>query len=662
MKTFKELLMIEESYKALYPGILLEYLNPDQLKTVEKEYTGLDKDHKKRTDRIFQAGSNELRFPVEDMDHDKSEVHKEVEKHLGGEISREDYIKGLTQDRFGRQVKIGRMIKDEKLRNRFSNDNTRAASKKNSQYTMSVHRGIQVFGQTNSKPSELHPNGHNWTSCKDVNARNVGRDYLPHEAKHSVVMFAHDHDGKEIYRATLHPHSNEHGTIYQVNSEYGVKHPSFQAHVHEIARQISDPHTAGNNPFYKIKSGVYNDNYDTRFAIHPDASHEEIIKHLNNANDEDAEEISHNLINHPNVSLEDKKKIMLRPGNENMMENRLPKALHDAAINRLTLESKNGDYKDHLRLSNFIENNKDNIKSEHLDKLIDHYASLPEHHEALDDDLHVSLLHSHKFNRTQINRILGGKKGDKNTILGEDLFSLNENLPKDLVENKAKELLQKKSLGHVNVNSFLNRQGKNIDSNTLESFINHPGAPDRVRRTAYNHINADLFKKLHGKYLKDKDYEKLSELSIGSRHNTPELHDKALNSMLDDYAKSKDENERNRINQHMFGLFNSGSVQDISKETVNKFMQQKMKGLYTGSGNHAAQFKNMSPKHIDYFIEHGNDMERHEISKRSDLLPRHVEALRNDKNDGIRDRMARRFGAPKREPEEPTYNKAEHWS
>jgi len=255
------------SFKDFQQIMLLEYLTPEQ----EAEYSKykISKEAKDSTDHFFGKDSDVVRGVLDfsETHHpQKSEVHQKIEKHLNQEIPLENYTKGVTKDSYGREVKIGRLLKDEKLKNEFASDNTRAASKKTlNQYTTSTHRGTQVAGQTNSE--------HSWSSqsCKHVETGS-NRKYLPKEiSKGTVVHFVHDEKGKEIYRSTLQPYRNKEGdTLYHLDAEYGVKHPSFTKSSKETAEKLSTSKPKSIFGF-KATPEVYN-NYKQKFLIHPKAT------------------------------------------------------------------------------------------------------------------------------------------------------------------------------------------------------------------------------------------------------------------------------------------------------------------------------------------------------------------------------------------------------
>jgi hypothetical protein len=253
--------------------LLIEYLTDEQRRTYSN--FKMTDEARKATDHYFGEGNDVMLGHVDDSaghHHEKSEIHRAVERHLGKEISTEEYRAGKGTDHLGRQTRLGRLIKDAKLRDQFASDTTREGAKIGSIFTTSTHRGVEVAGQTNSESDAKHPNGHSWggQSCKNV-VDGSNKHFLKDEIRHgTVVHFVHDHDGKEIYRATLHPHHNDDGhTLYAVDSEYGVKHPAFTASAHKAAQELTHP-DADTVSTYTKHPKVYDDN-GVEHAFHHDA-------------------------------------------------------------------------------------------------------------------------------------------------------------------------------------------------------------------------------------------------------------------------------------------------------------------------------------------------------------------------------------------------------
>lgn len=266
---------------------LYEYLLPRQKTSLQRAVAKAYPDHdnymtsfaRKATDHFFGEGNDDVKEELKNYDGDKSEIHQKVERHLGKPITQEEYKSGMTLDKHGRQAKIGKMIRDPSLRNEYASDNARAGVKQIKQHYVTVSRGIEVGGQTNSRPNAEHPKGHSWgeMSCKNVDT-GINKKYLPHEiANGTATVRVHDHNGQEIYRATLQPYLHGSGkTAYSVDAEYGVKHPSFSAHAHDVAKRLSQDHEEHEGPYIKHPD-VYNDN-GINSILHPKATEDEIKK------------------------------------------------------------------------------------------------------------------------------------------------------------------------------------------------------------------------------------------------------------------------------------------------------------------------------------------------------------------------------------------------
>ena len=266
---------------------------------------------RKATDHFFGVGNDHVKEDVIGLEPDKSEVHRAVERHLGKQLAPSEYVKGLTKDQYGRDVRLGRLIRDDKLRNQFANDNARAGSKKSSGHYMTIVRGTEVAGQTNSQPNAQHPNGHSWGdySCKNIDT-GIYKHVLENEIHHgTVVVRAHDHTSQEIYRATLQPHLNTNGDYaYAVDSEYGLKHPAFTAHAHDVAQRLSgNPNL--DKPIHRKSNYVYNDN-NQHFTLHPNLTAEHLTQLENHPNAATQWRSSELIPHHPNVTSEHLDRLM----------------------------------------------------------------------------------------------------------------------------------------------------------------------------------------------------------------------------------------------------------------------------------------------------------------------------------------------------------------
>ena len=291
----------------LTEGLLNEYLTDSQREKYSK--IKMTPQAREATDHFFGKDKDHVREDLKGYDEEnKSEVHKKVEEHLGLNIDVDNYKKGLSKDKHGRDVRIGKLIKDEKLRNDFANDSARAGVKSSHGHYATIVRGTEVAGQTNSAPDEQHPRGHSWgdESCKNVDTGSNKR-YLTHEVKHgSVVVRVHDNSDKEIYRATLHPHHNDAGhTAYAVDSEYGVKHHIFTNVTKEDLDRVQMSKDVINHPSATkehLDRGIKDEDAAVREAVvsHPNASKEHLDAGIKDVNSR----VRKAVVRHPNATKE----------------------------------------------------------------------------------------------------------------------------------------------------------------------------------------------------------------------------------------------------------------------------------------------------------------------------------------------------------------------
>lgn len=292
----------------------------------------------KATDHFFGQGNDEIHEPL-DNTGDKSEIHQAVEKHLGTEIKPEEYKQGIVKTPKG-LLRLGSAISDPTLKSQFKNDNTRKNKKHNNLSVLVTRSKEGIAGQTSHNQSwEDH-------SCKNFNTGS-NRHYLQHEYKHgSVVSYLHDHEGKELARATFHPFINDEGNYaYKQNSYYGIHHPEFKKKNQELEKRLSQPHKG--SFIYNIHPDVYN-NADHDKIIHPNATKEHLDKALNDEN----YYVRLAAIQHPNVtkehldkSLNDEDSDIRRTAiqHPNVTKEHIDKALNDenALVRNVAQERKN---------------------------------------------------------------------------------------------------------------------------------------------------------------------------------------------------------------------------------------------------------------------------------------------------------------------------------
>ena len=271
---------------------LQEELTPEQKASVSKWKR--DPKALKHTDHFFGKGNDDVHEPLQGGVQ-KSEPHTAIERHLGHEISHEDYKAGLTKDKYGRQVRIGALLQkskaDPELMKQFMNDSTRQL-KGQSKLNVHVTRSAAgVAGQTSQ--------GQSWEqqSCKNFEDGS-NKHYLKHEVQHgTVVAYLKDHHGNELARQTFQPyHSKEGKVVYRKNGYYGPNHAEFNKHCDDIEKRLSASHEPSNK-VYSIHPKVYNDRGIDR-TLHPNTTKEHIDTALKDKNST----VRRVAIQHPNAT------------------------------------------------------------------------------------------------------------------------------------------------------------------------------------------------------------------------------------------------------------------------------------------------------------------------------------------------------------------------
>jgi hypothetical protein len=510
-----------------FKSYLIEYLTADQ----RKKFSGIKMTSKAKsaTDPFF--GKEDIkREELQDYDHDKSEVHKKVEQHLQQEIPREDYAKGIISDKYGRQAKIGRMIRDDSLRNEFASDSSRAGSRTGSNHYMTIVRGTEVAGQTNSSPDKNHPKGHSWgeISCKNVDT-GMNKHYLEHEIKHgSVVVRAHDHNDQEVYRATLHPYENDQGHVmYGVNSEYGIKHPSFTKHAQDVAARLSGDHKGG-SPMYYINDRVYND-MGGEAVIHPGSSEEDIHTALKDENI-DVEDKATMIENHPKINPDH---LNTAFSNEHEAGLRASAVAHPLADQKL-LDKGMNDNSSWVRIAAM---NNENSTTKHIEKgLADPNIQvvaaalknprIPSKHldaamESPVPDIRVAATSNPKASKSHINKALGDNNENVRRAAVQSPHVSREQLM-DVIKN------DQPAIANVALHN------KNITKEHIDAALEVP-SPD-VRFMALEHPKATPEHVEKG--LKDANYY-VRAAAVQSRHATLDHIKNALANDPSDFVKFK---------------------------------------------------------------------------------------------------------------------------
>lgn len=539
-------------------GILLEYLTDEQRKKFSRNK--MSKDAREATDHYFGQDNDFLRQELSSpAHHEKSEIHRAIEKHLGKEISHDEYKSGRTKDKYDRDAKIGKLIKDKDLRDQFATDPAREGSKKlaNGNY-ITVVRGTEVAGQTNSEPDENHPRGHSWgeISCKNVDT-GLNKHYLKDEIKHgTAVVRAHDHNGQEIYRGTLQPYINKGSRAYSLDAEYGIKQPDFTDHAMQVAKDLSGEYKEG---LYTKHKDVYDDN-GIEHVLHPNTSKEKLLDVLDNGGFEEQRAA----VSHPNIDQESLIKAF--KGRYQLIRN-------DVALNpKLSSESLTKLFND----PDIHDNNKAdllnhrNITSEHISNALNNDS------ETYREAAIYGASNTGKLKGEHIDQILSDEKNKKSKFVLAALAShpnLSDEQISKFIDARGKENDQNFS-DSIYGRELLHNQ-KNVSRENLHKILDNSSSRSTIR-AVLNQSNGD-HPEIIDRIIKLNDNS--STLSALEKKNVTPEH---INHILDNY---------NETNIKMDAI----SHPNASEENITKALQ----GSNPMVASKAMQHPNVNDKHIE---------------------------------------------------------------
>ena len=589
------------------------------------------------TDHYFGKGKTEVNTELEES-MDKSEIHKRIERHLEQEIPIDHYKSGLTKDKYNRDVKIGSLLNKNKapqdLINSFINDSTRQGKKFTGLTVKTTRSPEGVAGQTSRNQSWENE------SCKNFNTGS-NRHYLKHEVEHgTVVSYLHDHTGKEIARATLHPHINDEGhRAYAVDSHYGIGHAGFKDHVKKVAEHLSGQHKGGSLVYTKHPD-VYNDSGDEEM-IHPNVDAKTLndrYEHLRRYTVYTADDIDNKkyeekslLLQHPKLYQKHLDKIVDNIAtkgdishindiskNPNLTDTHISKILHsnldiDAKktvvkhdnisstdINKIVYSPEGSHFHG---LKEAIATHK-KLTPEHISKLLDNDSSniresamanpnadADNIHKALDDDdkyvRSVAILH-HNVNSDHIERVLKDKSL-KNVQTRENVFH-NRNIINLIKPEHIEDGL------------------KDNDARTILAAAMHPKASDK-------HIH----KALDSEHLDN--YFKTNLFESGKGNITPEHIDKVLNfNDSTDWASSLRTAAIKHRKASPDNLIKAINHSDKTPELIDA----------------ALKHKNVNDTVINHALRHEDSYVRMNILKHPNIKPHHIDAAMNDVDEDVR--------------------------
>jgi len=232
------------------------------------------------------------------LEHPDSEGHSEdIKSHLEPHgIKIKDYKSGIGEDKYGREIKLGKALEKTKapdeLKNKFANDPSRSNKGIGSddlRVTISRHPH-HVAGMTSS--------GHSWENESCMNFETgCNKDYLKQDVKHGThVAYLHHKDDKELEhplaRIVLKKFTDEetgHSVLRPENRTYGPASDAFTHTVHKFIDNKMPVHDSG---IYRKNDSVYHDSGDKKIVGKGKEALNRILKN-------NKESISSDIVNHP---------------------------------------------------------------------------------------------------------------------------------------------------------------------------------------------------------------------------------------------------------------------------------------------------------------------------------------------------------------------------
>ncbi len=275
----------------------------EELNDYQKEYASRlpDTDPKiKKDQKKYLEGKDKLH-----LDLQKNVVPKHIEKLLAEKgIVPTAYEKGKGTDKYGREVKLSKHIKNFHKEGKITDDDLK-------DYDSTLRHGNKNLGIKLDPSKEAiasQSTGQHWSSCKTIgdcvdSESGVYSDKLKDESRNgSIVAYLHDKDNdpdakNPIARITIHHHTDENGNSkwFPEQNTYGARHPGFYKTVENHFNKIN-----GNDFFYAKKNPDVYDDDGNLVKINPNASKEQINKALN---DKDWH-VRITAIRHPNATKE----------------------------------------------------------------------------------------------------------------------------------------------------------------------------------------------------------------------------------------------------------------------------------------------------------------------------------------------------------------------
>lgn len=275
----------------------------------------------------------------------------------------DDYVSGIAVDRTGqRRVRIGKLLKDEKLRNEFANDPQRSAHKDEYVCVISCHP-YDVIGMSTGRRWDM-------TSCMRLDQPGVAqggayKEKVAHDvAEGTIVAYAVSPKDTNIdnphARLLIKPfhkdvagQTNKKAVLFRVETKvYGTPIPGFMETVSAWLRKVNKEAEAG---VYKLAPDLYDDGVG-QLAIHAEfkaVPEAEKFKYLND-NKEQIARIIKSDVRWLGVALPHMSKLEYNAGNSGVQAANLLNLLSKVVEQGITHKEIGQQIESHLPEDDFI--------------------------------------------------------------------------------------------------------------------------------------------------------------------------------------------------------------------------------------------------------------------------------------------------------------------
>ena len=255
---------------------LIEALTPDQ---IAKLYKDLGSEYDANIhDNVFK-GKSRIYAPLEAQPSNSGEKISSTQKELQNVISNlgyeiDDYKHGLAKKSIdpSKKIKIGKLIKDKELLNKFANDPIRAATRQASPLEVVFSRDpTDIAGMSTDR---------GWVSCMDLDdGPTVNNKYIPADIKNgAIIAYLIRENDKNIdnplARILIKPYYYKNHMVLFPDNVYGTNVAGFREVVDKFCKLANSNSPEGN---YRLRKSSYSDSHSD-IRAHYDFSKIDVTK------------------------------------------------------------------------------------------------------------------------------------------------------------------------------------------------------------------------------------------------------------------------------------------------------------------------------------------------------------------------------------------------